>query len=296
MPFPVHILLPTHQRYELLTRCLDSLLQVREELAELTIHVIENGSEGAGALVQTYADRLPVTYRQIAEGNKSKALNAVVEELPDAAFLIFFDDDIKVEPGTIRRHREAAERYGPGHYFGGALRADYEIPPPRELLPYFPPSCRDFDLSEGKAYREFDGFRGFLGPNWSCFRSDLHRVGNFSPLYGPGAVGGARGQEWEAQSRLAAAGVTPVFVGGSWARHWVPRRAISRQWVVDRIYHGSILRGKENPSLAHSLVMLAKLAYSALLFPLQLDSVGHPYRINKAVGYFRGMVDRYLAP
>lgn len=291
---PLHILLPTHRRNDLLRACLDSLLAVREELAGATLHVIENGSEGAGALVQSYADRLPVTYRQLAEGNKSKALNAVLEDLPETAFLIFFDDDIQVEPGTIRRHLEAANCYGPGHYFGGALRANYEILPPPGLMPYFPPSCRDFDLSEGKAYREFVGFRGFLGPNWSCFRSDLDRVGNFSPRYGPGAKGGARGQEWEAQGRLAAAGVKPVFVGGSWAKHWVPKRAITRRWVVDRIYHGSILRGKENPSLAHSLVMLAKLAYSLLLFPLQPSSVGHPYRINKAVGYFRGLVDRYV--
>src|SRR5262249_32776559 len=53
----------------------------------------------------------------------------------------FFDDDVRVSTGIIETYVEAAQRYGPGHFFGGPLLIDAEAPCPAHLVPYLPPSA-----------------------------------------------------------------------------------------------------------------------------------------------------------
>lgn len=291
----IHLLIPTHNRTRLLERLLDSLAADAPALEGVTTHVIENGSRVAEDLSGRYADRLSMVYHHFEEGNKSKALNAVITDLPEDSLLVFFDDDVRVEKGVVEDFKVAALKYGQQHFFGGPLRADYETAPDPGILPYLPFSAKNFDLSGGKKYRVFDRFQYFLGANWACFRRDLLAVGGFSPDYGPGAKSGARGQETDAQLRLFQGGGRPVFIGDAWVDHWVPARTLTREWIIDRIYRASQHRGKTHPDLAHTLVMLVKLAFSALLLPLQARSMGHLYRVSKAAGYFYGLSQRYLS-
>mgnify|MGYP005990944039 CR=1 FL=1 len=289
-----HILIPTHQRPQLMKRLLTSLQDCKSELSEVTIHIIENGSFVSKDICADFSE-LPLSYHHYEEGNKSKALNAVIDKLPVDSFLVFFDDDIKVQSGVVSDFIEAGKKNGKQCFYGGPLRADYVQDPDRGFIPYLPFSAKDFDLSTGDKYRKFDQFQDFLGANWACFLQDLTNVGGFSGKFGPGSPTGARGQETDAMLRMYQNGCTPVFITGAWVDHHVPEFMVQREWIVDRIFHASMHRGRMRPNMAHTLVMLTKLIFSSLLLPLSPNSIGHQYRINKAAGYFYGMVKRFVA-
>lgn len=291
-PYPLHVLLPTHKRTDLLQRCLNSLLACADELEGTTVHIIENGSHVSQDVVAGYADRLPLCYHHFPIGNKSLALNRVVDTLPKTSFLIFFDDDVAIRPATIYTFSEAATDYGPGTFFGGILYPAYETAPPAEVKDYLTPSARTFDLSRGRDRRQIEDFTFFMGACWACFRQDLLAVGSFNRHFGPGAKSGARGQETDAQLRLIESGVQPVFLAGAAVDHWVTTEMVTADYACDRIFFASILRGREHPDLAHTLVMAGKLLYSLVGRSLSPLSVGHRYRIAKAAGYFRGLSQR----
>lgn len=289
---PLHVLLPTHRRTDLLRRCLDSLVPLKHEIGSGTITVIENGSHVGEEITGSYVSRLPVRYVHLETGNKSLALNEAVASLSPATLIVFLDDDVAVRPGTIAAFRAAAERFGPGHFFGGVLHPAYESPPEPAVQPYLPPSARLIDHSRGEDYRVVRPFAYFMGACWACFAGDLAAAGNFSGAFGPGAVGGARGQETDAQQRLVRTGAVPVFVRGAAVDHYVTSAMVTAGYAADRIFHASIYRGRSAPTLVHSVGMLAKLVFSALLLPIQPGNPGHRYRIAKAAGYFRGLSQR----
>ena len=57
----------------------------------------------------------------VPRGNKSAALNAVLETIGNS--LVFFtDDDVRLAPTTLCAYAEAARNTGPGHFYGGPTR------------------------------------------------------------------------------------------------------------------------------------------------------------------------------
>jgi glycosyltransferase involved in cell wall biosynthesis len=274
----------------MLARTLESLVAAAKPQRGVVIHVIENGSQVAEALTLGFADRLEVRYYYRAQGNKSAALNFALASIPADALLVFFDDDIKLQENVLLRYEAAAETFGPGNYFGGGLRADYEVSPKRKLIPYLPNSAKDYDLAANETYKFISNGYEFLGANWACFHQDLQVAGYFSPEFGPGSKSGARGQETDAQMRLFKNGVKPVAVGNATVDHWVPAKFVQADWIVERIFLSSIHLGRENASLIKSAGMLIKLQFSWLQTILGDKSIGPRYRIAKAAGYFKGLV------
>ena len=290
----LHILLPTHNRPDLLRRCLESLDAAELRAVGATLWVIENGSAVAEELCTEFGGDLPLRYVHYALGNKSAALNSWLEAYPGspADLLVFLDDDVAVEPGIFTTYAGAAARFPPGHYFGGHVVPEFSIPPAPALAPYLTMEARTFDLSGGSDVRQLSGTPLFLGCNWACYRSDLSRAGNFSTAFGPGAKGNVRGQESDAQQRLGATGCRGIFLARAQVRHWVSERMVTRAWIGERTFRANIYTGMHRHGWVHGLGIAGKLVYSVLLLPLQPRSVGHLYRIAKGAGYFYGLTRR----
>ncbi|OAV44318.1 glycosyltransferase family A protein [Lewinella sp. 4G2] len=289
---PTHLIIPTHNRPNLLSRCLKSIAALGEELTGTVVHVVENGSNVSQAIAQQYAQQLNLRFTQTERGNKSLALNQVIKDIGNDNLLIFLDDDVAVRPGIITAFQKAHDKYGPGHYFGGVLYPDYEVEPKAEHRSHLPPSARMIDNSQGKDYREFTEFQLFMGAVWACHAGDLAAIGGFNAAFGPGAKSGARGQEMDAELRLFENGVKPVFVRAAAVDHYVTAKMVTPDYAVERIFLSSMHLGRERPALIHSLGLTAKLIYSFLLLPFAPNSIGHRYRIAKAAGYFIGLARR----
>jgi GT2 family glycosyltransferase len=230
-PRRLAVVIATHGRPTLLERTLRTVGAADDPGVPVEIVVIENGGRmGAEALCRDLELPYQVTYRFVAEGGKSRALNRVLPGL-DADLLVFFDDDVRVAAPTLRAYHAAALRHGPGHFFGGPFEVDYEAPPPVWLTPHLPASAVGWSL--GDAERTIDR-PDFIGVDWAAFRDDILAAGGFAEHLGPNPVFRTIGQETDMQKRLLARGARGVYVPEAFVRHFVPRARCSVAWALER--------------------------------------------------------------
>lgn len=247
------VLVATHDRRDLLSRLLDSL-RACDDVAKLKeILIVENGSKsGAEGVVRRHEADLPVRYAFSERANKSAALNRGLG-LIDAELIVFFDDDVEVEEGTIAAYLEAAQRYGRRHFFGGRVTPRYEgDAPPEWLADALPLSCTGFDLGPNeRTYHEF------IGNNWAAFRGDVFEASGFSSRLGPGT--GLIGQETELQVRLIERGGTGVYLPAARVEHYVPSEHLTVAWARRRRYRQKVahaLLGDESDERTPKVPML----------------------------------------
>lgn len=235
----MYVLIPTHGRAPLLGRTLSSLAECVLPGGYVETVVVENGPKcGAESIVAAAEAGLRVRYMHIAEANKSNALNEAIKSLPEDAFIVFFDDDVRFAPDALAAYAEAAEVEGRGHYFGGPVEVDYEARPPDYIRKLLPPSAKGWKL---KRREDLDRVI-LLGANWAAFASDLVRVGGFDVNLGPGLA--SVGQESEMQWRLRQHGVRAAYVEAACIWHYVPKERCSVEWLYERARRLGTSRGR----------------------------------------------------
>jgi glycosyltransferase involved in cell wall biosynthesis len=239
--FPITVVIPTHGRAELLGRTLDSLVVCERPANYVSTIVIENGSRGgAEQTTSRFAESLNARYIHLEVGNKSAALNHVLNELR-GHFLFLTDDDVRFDPQTLVAYARAAVA-GPGTYFGGPTEVDYECRPAEWLIAYLPTSARGFRWTGTSDKVDRSGMMGF---NWAAFADDLLRAGGFDINRGPGAASGSTGQEGEMQKRLLQHGVKGQYVPDALVWHYVPAERCDADWLIGRAHRHGVSRGIE---------------------------------------------------
>jgi len=292
------VAIATHDRSELLERTLSSLAQCRIPDGFCGTLVVENGSRaGAEAIVSRAPAAIRPRYLFEPVGNKSRALNLVLQEA--GGLVIFLDDDVRVGPELLDAYVRAAHAAGPGHFFGGPVAPDYEQAPPQWLVKFLPLSARGWTLDDPASLASKPFFLGF---NWAAYVDDLTRVGGFNDQFGPGAVTGSVGQEGEMQRRLVAGGVTARFVAEALVHHWVPRDRCSADWALDRAYRDGIRMGLQRADGSQAAKWRATLALvkqagtswlGAQLKRLNADPAAHfaaQFRYRRRLGTLRGVM------
>jgi succinoglycan biosynthesis protein ExoM len=233
------VVIPTYKRPLLLEQLLDSLAQCAFP-PRLDIYVVENGVRSDTEDVckaSPIGNRVRYLYSAIA--GKTPAVNLAIRA-SDADFFIFFDDDVKVSTGIIETYVEAAQRYGPGNFFGGPLLIDAEAPCPPHLVPYLPPSATGWAFANRETEIRPSEFVFFFGANWGAFRSDLRKSGLFSEHLGPSPAKYAPiGGETELQRRLIKASVRAIYLPSAVIRHHVGKECYTKKWLWYRHFrHG----------------------------------------------------------
>lgn len=234
----------TSKRARLLHRTLASLAECHKPTAFSGVFVVENGPDrSAEKTVQHFQGSLNIHYLHTLEANKSKALNHVLERIPQG-LLFFTDDDIRFHPDTLAAYAEAAQLHNTGTFFGGPMGVDYDSEPPDWLKEYLPPSAVGWEMPQN---RQPLGDALFRGCNWAAFAQDLLAVGGFDPEYGPGSKSGARGQESEIQRRLLQNGVNQIYLPHAVVWHYVPKDRCSTRWALGRAYQHGVESGLSHP-------------------------------------------------
>lgn len=233
MNHPLHIVIPTHGRPDLLKRTLDSLAECRIPDCLVRTIVIENGgTPGAEEVVAGLPERVKACYRFTPQGNKSWALNLALQEI-EAGLVVFFDDDVRLAPHTLEAYVSAANQHGRGHFFGGPFGVDYQQEPPQWLKRYLTPCALGWEPTSDDWART--GMTDFYGCNWAVFAQDVIDVGGFDQDLGPSCV--ATGEESDMQIRLRATGLQPQYVSEAKVWHYVPTNRCSAEWALNRAYH-----------------------------------------------------------
>ena len=236
------VVIPTSGRPDLLRRTLDSLSHCRKPAIYRKTVVIENGPKtDAEEVVRDYHTSLISQYLYEPIGNKSRALNKVLEREQDG--LIFFtDDDARFDVDILCAYAEAAKGIQRGQFYGGPMGVDYEQEPPSWHKSYLPPSAIGLNFGSYRKLRSGD-LRPFQGINWAAFAKDLILLGGFNPDLGPGSVIKSTGQEADMHRRLFDYGVQQVDVPEARVWHFVPTARCSPRWIIKRAYRQGVLRG-----------------------------------------------------
>lgn len=248
-PATVAVLIATFNRAELLGDTLDSLAGSHMDPAvPWEVVVIDNNSTDATAAVvasRQAAYPVPLRYLFESQQGRSAALNAGILA-STAPFLLFTDDDVRVEPKWMVNGARALIQGA--DYIGGPVVPIWEVEPPSWLdLTRSNLWGTIAILDYGRQQFAFERRRRVpLGANMGLRRSLLTRVGNFRIDLGRNQGRRVLGQEVpELLARARQAGLHGMYVPDMTVHHHIPASRLTkryyRRWWAGKGYSKAIL-------------------------------------------------------
>jgi GT2 family glycosyltransferase len=184
--------------------------------------VVDNGStDDTPAAIAELGGRLPVRGVREERVGLSAARNRAVAEA-GGDFVVFTDDDVRIDPSFAAAHVRAVERDRPG-YVGGRVEPLWEEPAPRWLGGGPPPTFLDgvlgsHDLGPGvRAYAAGDPPP--LGANFGIAVPLARSIGGFREDLGLCGDQRLLGEETEWVLRAQRGGAKGTYVGEALVRH-----------------------------------------------------------------------------
>jgi glycosyltransferase involved in cell wall biosynthesis/peptidoglycan/xylan/chitin deacetylase (PgdA/CDA1 family) len=206
-PRELTIVIASHNRYELLRRCLDSLARQTQTPASFEVIVADDGSsDGTADMVERLDAPFGLRVLRLRKSGKSAAVNAAIHA-STARVCLFLDDDVIASPRLVAEHL-AAHRDNPLALGIGALTQE----PPPDPDWFSSAYARDWNRRyEELAHRQLD-WTDCYGGNFSAPRKTLLAIGGF-------AVGLPAVEDIELGYRLCRAGCIPVYLPDAHGLH-----------------------------------------------------------------------------
>ena len=245
--------------------------------------MVENGPQKvAESIANEFKKKLNIRYTYLPTGNKSLALNTVLAEIDDS-LIVFFDDDVRMDPDVLEAYAEASYGKESREFYGGPFQVDYVMPPPAWMTEILPKAAVGWSLGDKpKRIRKGQAFMGF---NWAAFSNDLKKLNGFSVDHGPGSKTNAVGQETEMEGRLMDSGIIGYYVPLAMVWHYVPHERCSIKFASSQAYRWGIQGGlKYQGSLTPIIRRWVKFGLKTLL------KIGSP---NPGKFYMPYMAFRY---
>jgi hypothetical protein len=234
----------------------------------IEIVVAQNGEgESCEKELAAYKKSLPIRHVHFTPPCKNHALNQVIEEDP-RAFIIFYDDDVRVDVSAIQEYIRAAKMYGEGHYFGGPVEPEYSGRLDMMLCPFVPTCTKGLYLD--RKDEEVLDHQFFLGHNWAAFAKDIIRCGCFDERLGPGKITCAPvGDECKMQEVMSAEGCKAVFLPSCRACHYVDTSQVTLEWSRFRAFNRGFTKALRTPwgycsSIKKSILFFALISLKIL--------------------------------
>lgn len=229
----VSVLIPTHNRHDLLGRTLDSLAVVRVP-AGTTVELIvvaNNCTDGTEVLVADRAVGSPFPTRVVSEpapGLNNARNRGVVEAKGE--WLAFLDDDVWVAPGWLEGLVAVTAEHK-ADYLGGHVELWWEA----VERPAWLTQDMEWMLSNNEGGPEpyrLAAVGGLVGANFAVRRMVFDRIGLFRPDLD--RVGGRLlgGGESEFVQRAVAAGFAGYYAPRMSVKHWVAPHRLSEAYLT----------------------------------------------------------------
>ncbi len=203
----VSVIVATHNRRELLARCLDALARQSLDPELFEVIVADDGSgDGSAEMVAALATPYALRVLPRAKEGKAAALNAAIEVAAGTACL-FLDDDCIAAPGLLAAHAAA---YGSGAT--PLAIGNLEQAPPRARDWYAHAFARAWNDHHARLAEKQPGWTDCYGGNFSAPRQALRETGGF-------ATDLAVEEDTELGYRLHRWGCEVVFLPGARALH-----------------------------------------------------------------------------
>lgn len=250
------VLMATHDGASTLPEVLDAYCRLVAPVGGWHCVIVDNGSaDSTKDIIESYLERLPLTYVFESVQGKNAALNTGLA-MVKGDLVIFTDDDAIPHPDWLCEMRSAADANPSFSIFGGAIIPRWELQPEPwltswvQLGPVF--SLTDPTWREGPVPPYF-----VFGPNMAIRASVFEAGYRYDTTIGPRPGQYAMGSESELTSRLSKAGFTAWFCKKALVEHIIRRLQMERRWILRRgIRYG---RGKYRWSIQQENVGRKKL-------------------------------------
>ncbi|CAL95876.1 glycosyltransferase family 2 protein [Azoarcus olearius] len=214
---------------------LEALCRLEPPPGSFELIAVDNGSTDVSIeVLQSFADRLPLTILEQPARGKNRALNLGISRVR-GDLVVFTDDDVVPrEDWLVALHRAAEER-AQASLFGGTILPHWEIEPPHWLLNSAPLGVTYAitapDIPSGPI------FPGLIwGPNMMVRRAVLDAGHRFNENVGPSAGQYIMGSETEFNIRIAQHGCQTWFCPDAVVGHIIRDFQMTQEWVIRRGY------------------------------------------------------------
>ncbi len=227
------IIIATYNGAKTLPVVLDSLTRSTLPKDQWRLLVMNNNStDHTRAVVESYADKLPVEVIDVTTPGKSKAQNAGIA-LTDAEYILFTDDDVKLAPEWAAALIHAGETQPDYDIFTGMIIGQWEKEPDTQLKNWIPLGST-YAIHERTESGDCDPGKVW-GPNMmyrKCVFENGHR---FNEAIGPvPAPTYAMGEDSELAVRASESGHKVYFSADAKVIHTIEADTVNEDWIVRR--------------------------------------------------------------
>ena len=262
----------TFNRADSLRKTLQSLVQMEQpdELSWELLVIDNNSSDHTPAVVEAFAQALPLRYLFHSAQGLSHARNRALKEFK-GDYVVFTDDDVSVSEGWLRSYLHAVQNDDDPGYAGGPITPKWVDQKPAwlvdESMPLIGGVLGYYTLgTENRGYDETDMHP--YGANCLLRKDTVNKVGQFRVDLGVVGETPGRGEEAEYFARVREAGIPGRYVARAEVFHRISYRDVSARNLFRYGYQKGVsdrLRSGRKPeilaSVRYALTMLAKALY-----------------------------------
>lgn len=216
-----------------LPRVLASYCRLETPAGGWKLIVVDNGSTDATAeIIDSFRDRLPITYLLEQKPGKNASLNAALEHV-EGDLVVLSDDDVFPSSDWLVRMRNAADTLPEYSVFGGHVAPCWEVPPAdwiMKLVPLGPV----FTLTPDSVTEGPVDPASVYGPNMAVRTEIFLRGLRFDPSIGPRGANYAMGSETEFVVRLSRNGYRCWHVADAVVEHFIREHQLTASWILGR--------------------------------------------------------------
>ncbi len=203
------------------------------------IVVDNNSTDDTAAVIESFANRLPLRRVLEEQMGLSNARNAAVQA-SRGQYILWTDDDVLVDHHWLEAMCEAFERHPDAAFFGGPIEPLFEGQPPRWLaddwrLVADAYALRDFGSQELPLTTD----RLPFGANYAV-RTAEQRAHSYNPMLGRRGAQMTAGEETEVLLALLAEGCTGWWTPAASVKHFIPTQRQTEEYL--RSFHEGIGR------------------------------------------------------
>jgi glycosyltransferase involved in cell wall biosynthesis len=177
----ISIVIPTHNRAESLRRVIDSVTSLREESDFEFVIVDNNSTDHTKEVALQHSSIVKYVFEPRTSFTRARKTGG---ENASGDILLYLDDDVIVNPGSLKSIRSIFEKYSQCGVIAGKILPQFETPPPQWALDC-QKSFNGWSLLGPDVYstirNDFQEFNSAAGPMMAIRRKVYDEVGGFPP-------------------------------------------------------------------------------------------------------------------
>lgn len=231
----ISVILATFNGENSLSITFDSFIQMDIPHCGWEILVIDNASrDKTREIIESYQDRLPITYIYHPLKGKNFALNKALDEAKGDLF-VFTDDDVIADQNWLIELENAANAHKDFYVFGGKIEAEWPYQPTAWLLENVQLGVVYAVSNDKWQTGPIDPIH-VMGANMAVRSSVFDKGLKFETSIGPNGGNYAMGSETEFTCRLAGLGYQSFYVKSAVVKHIIRRHQLDIDWILGRAF------------------------------------------------------------